>query len=396
MLIQEIQQLSLHYFSMVQRIRRHLHQNPELSFEEHETAKYISQELTTMGIAHEVGITGNGIVASISGKTTGTVLALRADIDALPIQEENDVLYRSCVSGKMHACGHDAHTASLLGTIAILNHFKSELSGTIKFIFQPAEERLPGGASLMIQAGVLQNPTVNNIIGQHVMPLIPIGKIGVRKGKYMASADEIYLTIRGKGGHGAQPHTTIDPVTIAAQLIVTLQQVISRIADPRTPSVLTFGKIQAEGSTNIIPEQVYLEGTFRTFDEHWRTQAHQKIKDITYALVGSFGAAADLQIKRGYPVLCNDESLTQSVQQAIEQYVGADNIVNLDLWTASEDFAYYTQVIPGCFYRLGTRNEDKGIIHGLHTPHFDIDEDALKIAPGLMAWIAICQLQANS
>ena len=392
MTIQEIQALSQAHFATVLRIRRHLHQNPELSFEEQETARYISQELTQLGVYHEVNIAGNGIVATISGKAT-PVLALRADMDALPIQEENDVPYRSCVLGKMHACGHDAHTASLLGTIAILNQFKEVLPGTIKFVFQPAEERLPGGASLMIDAGILKNPTVEAIIAQHVMPLIPAGKIGIRSGKYMASTDEIYLTIRGKGGHGAQPHTTIDPVSIAAQLIVALQQVVSRIADPRIPTVLTFGKIEAKGSTNVIPDSVYLEGTFRTFEEDWRNLAHQKITDLTHAITGSYGAQAELEIKRGYPVLSNNDSLTKYTRKAIEQYVGAENIIELDLWTASEDFAYYTQHIPGCFYRLGTRNEAKGIVHGLHTPRFDIDEETLKVAPGLMAWIAICQLQ---
>lgn len=375
------------------QMRRHLHAHPELAFEEYQTATFVQEHLKRYGITFQTNIAKTGVVGWIEGKRSGKTIALRADMDALPICEANTFEFKSQYEGKMHACGHDAHTASLLGTAYILNQLKEHLHGNIKLIFQPSEERLPGGASVMIQEGVLENPHVQAIIGQHVSPNIPTGKIGIRSGMYMASADEIYLTIHGKGGHGAQPHTTIDPLAIAANLIVSLQQVISRKADPRIPSVLTFGKCIANGATNIIPETVYLEGTFRTFNETWRTQAHQWITQITHQLAEAYGAKAELKILRGYPVLYNDPALSQSTQNAIIQYMGEENVIPLDLWTAAEDFAYYTHHIPGCFYRLGTGNEEKKTTFGLHTPQFNIDEEALKHSTGLMAWVAYCTLQ---
>jgi amidohydrolase len=379
------------------RNRRHLHANPELSFEEHQTADFVAKNLTEIGVPFQTGVAKTGVVGMIEGGAgDGPTLALRADMDALPILEENPNDYCSRNPGKMHACGHDAHTASLLTATKILWANREHLKGRIKLIFQPSEEKLPGGASVMMAEGVLEQPKVQNIVGQHVMPLLPVGKIGIRSGMYMASADEIYLTVHGKGGHGAQPHTTIDPVAITAQLITALQQVISRNADPRLPSVLTFGKVIAEGATNIIPEKVYLEGTFRTFSEPWRAQAHERITKLVHGLVEGMGGKAELDIRRGYPVLTNDPTLTAGVHKSVTDYMGAENVVDLDLWMASEDFAYYTQAIPGCFYRLGTRNEAKGIVHGLHTPKFDIDEDSLAIAPGLMAWVALTLQQQAS
>jgi amidohydrolase len=387
-----IQELATQIFPQVVEIRRDLHANPELAFEEVRTAAKVSAFLSAQGIEHQCNIAKTGVVALINPDVEGPAIALRADMDALPIHEQNQHAYCSTRPGKMHACGHDAHTASLLGTAFILNQLKAHIKGKIKLIFQPSEEKSPGGASVMIKEGVLRNPDVTHILGQHVMPQLPVGKIGIRSGKYMASADEIYLTITGKGGHGAMPHLTIDPVAVAAQIIVSLQQVISRIGDPRIPSVLTFGKIIAEGATNIIPNTVYLEGTFRTFDETWRSQAKQHIEKITHSIATAFGATAALEIRTGYPVLYNDPSLTERTRQHLAQYVGEENIVALDLWTAAEDFAFYAQEIPGCFYRLGTRNESKGIVHGLHTPLFDIDEEALQFSTGLMAWAAIQQL----
>jgi amidohydrolase len=376
--------------------RRYLHAHPELSFEEYGTAEYVATTLRELGIPFEQGVAQTGVVGLIEGLAgDGPTLALRADMDALPILEANEVEYCSTVPGKMHACGHDAHTASLLTAAKLLHRHREHLKGRVKLIFQPSEEKLPGGASVMMQEGVLESPHVSGIVGQHVMPLLPVGKIGVRSGMYMASADEIYLTIRGKGGHGAQPHTTVDSISIMAQVVSTLQQVISRKADPRIPSVLTFGKVIAEGATNIIPEKVYLEGTFRTFNEAWRDQAHQHIRQIVVGLVESMGGRAELDIRRGYPVLYNEEKLTERVRSQIEAYMGAENVVDLDLWMASEDFAYYTQAVPGCFYRLGTRNEERGIVHALHHPRFDIDEDALGIGPGLQAWLAL-SLQAQA
>jgi amidohydrolase len=382
-------------FPHIQAIRRELHAQPELAFEEEQTAAVVCRELEALGIPYTKGVAKTGVVGRIEGTQPGPVLALRADMDALPIQEQNDAPYCSQVPGKMHACGHDFHTSSLLGTAHILQKFKENLKGSIKLIFQPSEEKLPGGASVMIQEGVLRNPAVQSILGQHVMPQLDCGKVGIRSGMYMASTDEIYLTISGKGGHGALPHLTVDPVMITAQALVSLQQVVSRSADPRIPSVLTFGKVQANGATNIIPELVYLEGTFRTYDEKWRAEAHRLIRRTAEGIAEALGGKANLEIRRGYPVLFNNPDLSGKVRKDIADYVGEEQVVDLDLWTAAEDFAWYTQEIPGCFYRIGTRNESRGIIHGLHTPQFDVDENALKISTGLMAWLTIQEASRN-
>lgn len=343
-----------------------------------------------MGVPHQSGVAGTGVVGLIEGTNpTSRTIALRGDMDALPISEQNEVPYKSTKPGIMHACGHDVHTSSLLGAAWILNQIKDRFEGTVKLIFQPGEERIPGGASLLIKEGVLKNPAPQSVLGQHVMPLLPVGKVGFREGLYMASADEIYLTIHGKGGHGAMPHFAIDVVAIAAQLITALQQVVSRSADPKIPSVLSFGKVIAEGATNVLPDSIYLEGTFRTMDEPWRARAHSKIRELTEGICTSFGAKADLEIRKGYPFLLNDPGLTRKMKSAAVEYLGAENVVDLDIWMAAEDFSYYTQEMPGCFYRLGTRNEAKGIVSGVHTPTFDIDEDALEIGCGLLAWLAL-------
>jgi amidohydrolase len=375
-------------FDEVVKLRRRLHQYPELAFEEYQTAKVVADYLKALGIEVQEGIAQTGVVGLLRGGKPGAIIALRADMDALPIQEANATAYVSQIAGKMHACGHDVHTASLLGSAYILSAMKETISGTIKFIFQPSEEKAPGGASVMIKEGVLQNPAPQVILGQHVAPNIEVGKIGLRSGEYMASADEIRITVEGKGGHGAQPQNCIDPVVITAHLIVALQQLVSRVADPRIPSVLTFGKIEAKGATNIIPNSVYLEGTFRTFDEAWRTKAHEWIEKTVKGLVESMGGKAKLELKKGYPVLHNNIALTQQIREWVADYVGAENIEDLPIWMASEDFAFYTRHLPGCFYRLGTRNEAKGIIHPVHTSRFDIDEEALELSTGLMAWLA--------
>jgi amidohydrolase len=381
-------------FEHLVSIRRHLHQYPELAFEEHETAALVSRELERLGIEHQTGIAKTGVVGYIVGEEPGPTLALRADMDALPILEETDWAYKSKIPGRMHACGHDFHTASLLGVADILQTHRAQLRGCVQLVFQPSEEKLPGGASVMISEGVLQTPGLCGIVGQHVMPLLEVGKVGIRSGQYMASADEIYITVYGQGGHGAQPHTTVDPVAIGAQLITALQQVVSRRADPRMPSVLTFGKVQALGATNVIPPKLELEGTFRTFDESWRAQAHELIRSIAHGLVEGMGGRVDLEIRRGYPVLHNDPTLTAHARQWIEEYVGANNVVSLDLWMASEDFAYYTHHTAGCFYRIGTRRDPETTGFGLHHPRFNVDEEALRLAPGLMAWVALRELGA--
>ncbi|TAH04614.1 MAG: amidohydrolase [Sphingobacteriales bacterium] len=372
--------------------RRHLHAHPELSFEEYKTSAFVAQQLTLMGIPF-TKMANTGLVGLIVGEIqSDKVIALRADMDALPITEANDVPYKSKTEGLMHACGHDVHTASLLGTAKILNDLKADFGGTIKLIFQPAEERLPGGASLMIAEGVLENPKPQAVLGQHVMPLIDAGKIGIRSGKYMASTDEIYVTIKGKGGHGAQPQQNIDPVLIMAHLLTALQQIISRNADPRSPSVLSFGKVIANGATNVIPNEVYLEGTFRTLNEAWRADAHQKMVKMATGIVEGMGGTVDFNIVKGYPFLVNEPKLTANVKQYAIEYLGEHNVVDLDIWMAAEDFAYYSQAADACFYRLGTRNEARGITSSVHTPTFDIDENALYLSTGLMAYFAVKEL----
>lgn len=389
-MLENVKSLAREIAPQVQNWRHHLHANPELSFQEFETSAFISSRLKEFGIEHQAGVAGTGVVGIIEGRNPGSkVVALRADMDALPIVEQNEVPYKSTRPGVMHACGHDVHSASLLGASWILNQLKDQFEGSIKLIFQPGEEKIPGGASLLIKEGVLENPTPQSIVGQHVMPLLPAGKIGFREGLYMASADEIYLTIHGKGGHGAMPQYAIDVVAIAAQVITALQQVVSRSADPKIPSVLSFGTVKAEGATNVLPNSIYLEGTFRTMDEDWRARAHQKIRELVEGICASFGARADLEIRKGYPFLYNDPDLTRKMRTAAETYMGKENVVDLDIWMAAEDFSYYTQAMPGCFYRLGTRNEARGIVSGVHTPTFDIDESALETGCGLLAWLAL-------
>lgn len=395
MLSEKIKSLAEKYHKEIITYRRHLHQYPELSFQEHKTSEFVGGLLKQFNIQFTSGIVNTGIVALIKGKNpTKKVVALRADLDALPINEANNVEYRSLNKGVMHACGHDVHTSSLLGTAKILSELKNEFSGTVKLIFQPGEEIIPGGASLMIKEGVLENPKVNSMFGQHVMPDIEAGKVGFRSGTYMASADEIYFKVKGKGGHAAMPHRNIDPVLISSHIIIALQQIVSRAAKADVPTVLSFGKVIANGATNIIPDEVYVEGTFRTFDENWRSEAHIKIKKIAEHLAEGMGAKCELEIKRGYPVLINEEKLTLKARKYAEEFLGKQNVEDLGLWLASEDFAYYTHHANACFYRLGVKNESKGITSSVHTPTFNIDEKALEIGMGLMAWLTIKELQS--
>jgi amidohydrolase len=392
MIKEKIQQLSQDIFDEVVANRRHLHSHPELSFHEVETSVFVARKLEELGLEYHK-MADTGLVALIKGDLPSEqVIALRADMDALPITEANDVPYKSQNNGVMHACGHDAHTSSLLGTAKILTELKSEFGGTIKLIFQPAEEKLPGGASLMIKEGVLENPKPDAVLGQHVMPLIDAGKVGFRAGKYMASTDELYVTVRGKGGHGAQPQQNVDPVIITAHILTALQQVVSRFADPKSPSVLSFGKVIANGATNVIPNEVYLEGTFRTMDEKWRNEAHIKIKKMAEGIAESMGGSCEFNIMKGYPFLINEEKLTAATRSHAEDYLGKENVLDLDIWMAAEDFAYYSQAADSCFYRLGTRNEARGITSSVHTPTFDVEEDAFKVSTGLMAYLAIKQL----
>jgi len=390
----KIKDLANKEFSNTRKTRRHLHQHPELSFQEKKTGKYIANFLKALGIKHETRWADNGVVAYIQGKQSNKrVIALRADIDALPITEANKVSYKSKNPGVMHACGHDVHTASLLSTAKILHLLKEDFGGTLKLIFQPAEEKLPGGASILIKEGILKNPTPVSILGQHVHPPLEVGSIGLRAGQYMASADEVYVTVLGKGGHGALPHDCIDSIVIAAHIITALQQLVSRNANPTTPTVLTFGKINSSGgATNIIPSEVKLMGTFRTMDEKWRVVAHKKMKKMAETLAKSMGGTCEYNIKKGYPSLINDPELTHRVKDFAVDYLGKKQVVDLPIRMTAEDFAYYSQRMPGCFYRLGTGNKKKGVISPVHTSTFDIDEESLRLSTGLMAWLAVKEL----
>lgn len=396
MLSQKIHKLAQAITPEVVGFRRHLHQHPELSFEEYKTSAFVQDKLKALDIPFQTGIAGTGVVGLIEGKKPGPVVALRADMDALPITETNTTPYVSQNPGIMHACGHDAHTASLLGAAAILQQCREEMAGSIKLIFQPGEERLPGGASLMIAEGVLENPRPAHIIGQHVMPFLDAGTVGFRKGMYMASADEITMTVTGKGGHAAQPHQNVDTVLITSHIIVALQQLVSRIANPTIPSVLSFGKITAEGAFNIIPNQVVVLGTFRTMNESWRSEAHIRMKEMAEGIAKAMGGACHFYINKGYPFLVNDVELTTRAEALAVDYLGRDKVVELDLWMAAEDFAYYSQQTKACFYRLGTRNTAKGIVSAVHTPSFDIDESALEIGCGLMAFLALESLNEKA
>lgn len=433
-LLQKIKKLSSEYFKEIVSIRQHLHAHPELSFCEFETSEFVISKLSEYGIQFKSGVAGTGIVALIKGrqKSSGLLsgkslagvkektIALRADMDALPIAEKNDISYKSKNNEVMHACGHDAHTASLLGVAKILNELKNDFTGNVKLIFQPGEEKFPGGASLMIKEGVLENPKPASIFGQHVSPEIPAGKIGLRAGMYMASADELYVTVRGKSGHAAFPKQTINPLLIASKILLALNEEFmapdwgknKERASPlsfgeepglsaealakegvRPPTVLSFGKIVANGATNIIPEELKLEGTFRTMNEKWREEAHGKMKKIAEEIAYEMGGKCEFNILKGYPFLINDEKTTQRTRKYAAEYIGKENIIEVEQRMGAEDFAWYSQKIPACFYRLGVGNEAKKITSGLHTPNFNIDESALEIGMGFMAWVAINELK---
>ena len=387
MLQNKIKELAKKYAPECITIRHHLHAHPELSYKEFETSKYVQEKLTALGIPFEIMAT-TGVVGLIRGKNPGKrIIALRADMDALPIKEENKVDYKSQNDGVMHACGHDVHTTILLGAAKILNELKDNWEGTVKLIFQPGEERNPGGASILIKEGVLENPKPQAIFGLHVHPGLQTGKLSFRGGKVMASADELYITIKSKGGHAAAPHLTADTILIASHLIIALQQIVSRNRNPHDPSVLSITSFQGGHTTNVIPSEVKLMGTFRAMDETWRFKAHELIRKLATELVHSMGAEIDLHIDVGYPTVYNNETLNDITRGLAEQYMGAGNVETTELRMGAEDFGYYSQLIPGCFYRLGVMNEAKGIISGVHTPTFDIDEDAIETGIGMMAWL---------
>lgn len=399
--IDNIKQLAHQYFDDVISFRRHLHKHPELSFQEFKTSEYVCSILDKHDISYTKGIVETGIVAIIEGKNPSKkTILLRADLDALPIEEQNKVQYKSQNAGVMHACGHDVHTASVLGTAIILNQLKNEFEGTIKIMFQPGEEVLPGGSSLMIKEGVLQKPKVDVAIAQHVFPSMEVGKVGFREGMYMASTDELHITITGKGGHAAMAGDYNNPLVVTAHIITEIEKQfpftidkegVARNTQNNIPTVIAFGKIEGKGATNVIPESVYLAGTFRTMDEVWRKEVKLKIIEIVNSVTTKYNTKADINIMDGYPFLTNDVEVTKHCKQAAIEYLGKENVEDLPLRMTAEDFAYISQEVPSCFFRLGTGNISKGITSGVHTSTFDIDEKALEISIGLMAWMVMCK-----
>lgn len=389
-LIMETHQKAISIHQEVIEIRQHIHAHPELSFEEIETSRFIQCKLDQYGIDYTTGWAGTGIIGEIKAQNAVQTIVFRADMDALPILEQNQVDYCSTNEGVMHACGHDVHTACLLGALKIIQQLKDRLKVNIKFVFQPGEEKFPGGASMIISEGGIKNIDAQGIIALHVDPSLEVGKVGFRSGPYMASTDEIYINVKGKGGHGAMPHLTIDPVYISSQIINGLQAVISRNKNPIEPSVLSFGKINSVGgATNVIPDQVNIEGTFRAMNETWRQCAHDLILNIATSIASAHGGVAEVRIEKGYPVLVNDDHLTTYCNARAIDFLGSENVVQLPLRMTAEDFSYYTQIMPGCFFRLGVANNKKGINAPVHTATFDIDPAALITGPALLAYFAL-------
>lgn len=387
-MIEEIKEIVSSYFNEIVKIRRHIHKHPELSFNEYKTSAYIKSVLTSWDIPFSENIADTGIVVLLEGNNCNLkIIAFRADFDALPILEENNIDYCSLNEGVMHACGHDVHTASLLGVIKVLNNLKDKWEGSVKFIFQPAEENFPGGAKQMIKEGVLDNPNVERIFAQHVFPDLEVGKVGFCKGQYMASADEIHVSIKGVGGHAALPHKYRNPIVAGAKLIIDLDEFFLPLKNK--PSVFAIGFIKADGYTNVIPEALNLKGTFRAMNEEFRVNSHKNMLKIADKISKLYNVEIDFQIIKGYPSLFNDISLTENSINFAKQYMGEENVVELGTRMTAEDFSYFSYEVPSCFYRLGTANLSKGITHGLHTSRFNIDEDALKFGVGLMAYLAI-------
>lgn len=388
-----IQNLANEIFPEILEIRRFIHQHPELSFHEFKTAEYICEVLGKENIPFRQGIAGTGILADIEGRGSGKIIGLRADMDALPIQEENTVDYRSVNDGKMHACGHDVHTACLIGAARILNELKHQFPGKVKLVFQPAEEKAPGGARLMLKENLFGEEKPDLMIAQHVYPVMYTGRIGFRAGKYMASSDEIYIKVRGKGGHAAMPHQITDSVLIASHILVALQQIVSRHAQASTPTVLSIGKMVANGAVNVIPSEVSMEGTFRTMDEKWRKEAHSRMINMAQSIADSMGASCEFEIVEGYPVLYNDPGITAKSIDFARTYLGNDYVDDLDIRMTAEDFAFFAQKYPSVLYRLGVRKSEQAQPFELHTPHFNIDEEAIKTGTGTLAWLALSHLK---
>lgn len=397
--VETIKQAAETIFSEVQQIRRHIHQNPELSFQEHQTSQFIQSVLEKHNIAFTAGVVDTGIVALIKGKNPDKkTILLRADMDALPIEEKSKVPYASANKGVMHACGHDVHTACALGAAIILDQLKNEFEGSIKIIFQPGEEVLPGGASLMLKEGILENPKVQTAMAQHVFPSMEAGKVGFRPGMYMASTDELYITVNGKGGHAAMPQDYVNPLIIASEILLAIHNqfmkpgALKGTNGESIPTVVAFGNIEGKGATNVIPEKVEIAGTFRTMNEAWRNEVHDLLSELVRKVSTPYGIESKIVIEKGYPFLVNDEELTKNCMSWAKEFLGDENVEELPLRMTAEDFAFISQQVPSCFYRLGTGNKALGITSGVHTPTFDIDEKALQVGAGLMAYLAVKQL----
>lgn len=391
-----IHELTEKYAGETVAIRRHLHQYPELSLEERETAAFICERLDEFSIPYRSGVAGNGVIAEIhgqaeAGSALGDVVALRADIDALPIQEPDGLEFCSKRPGVMHACGHDIHSAALLGAGRILQTVREQFAGTVRLLFQPSEERIPGGALGMIQAGALRSPVVSSVIGEHVNPDLPAGTVAFHAGFFMASVDDVFITVRGRGGHAAKPHQNIDPVIISAQLLSGLQQIVSRSADPLVPSVLSFGRVIADGAHNVIPDEVRIEGTFRTTDDAWRYEAHEQIRRIADATATAMGGEVDVEIRGGYPTVINETALTERLRSSAATYLGQDQVVDIPPAMWAEDFAYYGREVPACFYNLGVGmpGTDNAPVH---SPAFQAEESCISLAAGLLSYLALTEL----
>lgn len=375
-------------------IRRHLHQHPELSFSEENTSAYIRDLLDRWNVSYTFPFVKTGILASIKGpRKGGPVIALRTDMDALPITEQTNLDFASVNPGIMHACGHDIHMASMLGVIRILKEMQEEINGTVLFIFQPGEEKLPGGAKLMMEEGLFDTVRPDMIIAQHVLPEMEAGKVGFRPGSYMASSDEIYITVKGKGGHAALPENIHDPVLMASHILISLQQEIHRRAPRDVPTVLSFGKVVADGAMNVIPDTVKLDGTFRTMNEMWRKKAHKLIGKVAGGIAEEMGGSIELEIRNGYPALTNDPELTQQARRIASELLGKDKVLDMDIRMTAEDFAWFSNAYPAMLYRLGIKTPGSDETFALHTGNFKADEQALETGMSLMTWLTIKLLQ---
>lgn len=388
----KIRELAREYAAEAVSDRRYLHSIPEKGFEEYKTSAFICTKLTNYALSFKQGVAKTGIVGTIETGKPSKVIALRADMDALPIEEMNDIQYKSTHPGYMHACGHDVHMACLLGTVRVLNEIKADLKGTVKFIFQPSEETFPGGALAMIHAGVLENPHVDNVIGMHVLPTLDAGVVGFKSGVYMASTDELYLTVKGKGGHAAIPELVVNPLIIASEILLELNKYFKDKSHNDFPYVLSFGRINGDGRTNIVPDTVTIEGTFRAFNEEWRAKAHEIIRNISSEIAERSGGTAELHIEHGYPFLQNDPELTNRLFKSSSELLGKENVLDIDLRLTAEDFAYYSLERPSCFFRLGVKKKSSDTVLNLHTNTFDIDDSAIETGIELMSWLAASEM----